>query len=324
VGTVACSPVAVTVSRSSETAGHERDLFLELLEWVVARSRNGAEIRAFISDDTLQRWRRGDYPKARRSTALDAVDRWARERLKGDYPPAWAPGGLPALALRRDRGDTPADTGPVLDGKPPIELGPTERSERTNRWRLALLAIGIAVAATVAVGSWVLVHETSNDQQTPGPIKLDGSNLCRWHLGATPPVLSTAPLRVELDDRCNFPSGADPQSDQPTRVYRDANRSRAFIGQVRDDTIGNGPTEAATSTAASTPRSRSRSPWPPASRCAAAAFNASSSASLCADPTCSISREPRRDEYTICTAVAPDAVRTVRTYATNRHATASA
>jgi hypothetical protein len=31
---------------------------------------------------------------------------------------------------------------------------------------------------------------------------------------------------------------------------------------------------------------------------------------------CSISREPRCDEYTICKAVAPDAVFTVRTYGT--------
>lgn len=29
-------------------------------------------------------------------------------------------------------------------------------------------------------------------------------------------------------------------------------------------------------------------------------------------------RDPRRDEYTICTAVAPDEVVTVRTYATTR------
>ena len=31
---------------------------------------------------------------------------------------------------------------------------------------------------------------------------------------------------------------------------------------------------------------------------------------------CSISRDPRCEEYTICTAVAPDAVFTVRTYGT--------
>jgi hypothetical protein len=51
-------------------------------------------------------------------------------------------------------------------------------------------------------------------------------------------------------------------------------------------------------------------------RCAAAAFSASSSASSCAEPMCSISRDPRRDNHTTCTAVAPDFVFTVRTYGT--------
>jgi hypothetical protein len=52
---------------------------------------------------------------------------------------------------------------------------------------------------------------------------------------------------------------------------------------------------------------------PAASRRCATAFSAASSSSSCADPMCSISREPRRDECTICTAVAPDAVLTMRT-----------
>src|SRR6266511_369514 len=38
------------------------------------------------------------------------------------------------------------------------------------------------------------------------------------------------------------------------------------------------------------------------------------SASSWADPMCSMSRDPRREECTICTALAPDAVFTVRTY----------
>jgi hypothetical protein len=33
-----------------------------------------------------------------------------------------------------------------------------------------------------------------------------------------------------------------------------------------------------------------------------AAFKASSLASSCADPMCSMSRDPRREEYTICAA----------------------
>ena len=52
---------------------------------------------------------------------------------------------------------------------------------------------------------------------------------------------------------------------------------------------------------------------PAASCAAAAAFNADNSASSCAEATCSTSREPRREECTICTAVAPEAVFTVRT-----------
>lgn len=45
----------------------------------------------------------------------------------------------------------------------------------------------------------------------------------------------------------------------------------------------------------------------------AARAAASGSASSWAEFKCSISRDPRRDEYTIWTAVAPDAVFTVRT-----------
>jgi hypothetical protein len=37
---------------------------------------------------------------------------------------------------------------------------------------------------------------------------------------------------------------------------------------------------------------------------------------VCAEPTCSISREPRREDQTICTAAAPEPVVTVRTYVT--------
>jgi hypothetical protein len=42
------------------------------------------------------------------------------------------------------------------------------------------------------------------------------------------------------------------------------------------------------------------------------------SASPCAEPGWSISREPRREEYTICTMVAHETVFTVRTYGETR------
>src|SRR6185503_2485712 len=55
-------------------------------------------------------------------------------------------------------------------------------------------------------------------------------------------------------------------------------------------------------------------------------LSASTSPSSWAEPRCSIWREPRRVDHTICTAVAPEEVFTVRTYATNApyEATASA
>ena len=42
------------------------------------------------------------------------------------------------------------------------------------------------------------------------------------------------------------------------------------------------------------------------------------SAPSCAEPMCSMFRDPRREDHTICTAAAPNAVFTVRTYATRR------
>ena len=58
---------------------------------------------------------------------------------------------------------------------------------------------------------------------------------------------------------------------------------------------------------------RSNPACPAANRSAAAAFNAANSASSWAEPRCSIERDPRREDHTICTAVAPEAVFTVRT-----------
>ena len=79
---------------------------------------------------------------------------------------------------------------------------------------------------------------------------------------------------------------------------------------IRDEVISNDTG----SCLAETPNGSSS--WPSAIRCAATAFNTSTSASVWADPKCSMSRDPRRDFHTTWTATAPDEVRTVRTYAT--------
>ena len=57
---------------------------------------------------------------------------------------------------------------------------------------------------------------------------------------------------------------------------------------------------------------KSRKAWLAASSPAAAAFGAANSSSSWADPTRPIEREPRREDHTICTVVAPEAVFTVR------------
>jgi hypothetical protein len=83
---------------------------------------------------------------------------------------------------------------------------------------------------------------------------------------------------------------------------------------IREDVIGSGPP----CRGAKPLRPRSSSPCPAATFCRAAAFNSSSSASVCADPMCSIFRAPRRFENTIWTAVTPEEVFTVRTYGATR------
>jgi hypothetical protein len=62
---------------------------------------------------------------------------------------------------------------------------------------------------------------------------------------------------------------------------------------------------------------RSNSVCPAVKRAAAAAFSAANSTSSWAEPRCSIEREPRRQDHMSCIAVAPGAVFTVRTNATN-------
>src|SRR5215813_4630876 len=65
------------------------------------------------------------------------------------------------------------------------------------------------------------------------------------------------------------------------------------------------------------PRPRSSSPCgPPAA--AAPPPSATPLSVAVRDPRCLISREPRLDEHTICTAVAPDDVFTIRTYGDTR------
>jgi hypothetical protein len=95
-------------------------------------------------------------------------------------------------------------------------------------------------------------------------------------------------------------------SNPSTRKARSRESTRWLIFE---EVIGSGPPPAGS-------RPRLSSGCPAAIRCCAAAFRASSAASSYADPRCSIFRDPRREDHTTCTAVAPEVVFTVRIYGT--------
>jgi hypothetical protein len=90
------------VAREARNAG--ADPFVALLEWIIERSGDKGAVKAVVSDETLRKWRAGRYPKVRESSAVEALERWARDQFGASYPPPWAPsGGLVALAGPKHR-----------------------------------------------------------------------------------------------------------------------------------------------------------------------------------------------------------------------------
>jgi hypothetical protein len=64
---------------------------------------------------------------------------------------------------------------------------------------------------------------------------LTSSNFCSWRLGSNHvPLISTNPLRLRIDDRCNFPQQPDPKLDRPTGVYAGASRTASQVGGIQD------------------------------------------------------------------------------------------
>ena len=129
-------------------------------------------------------------------------------------------------------------------------------------------------------------------------------------VGANPFTVNNRQLHRKSDepvafDRCLPGNGALGLRDlliDPTQGHNASHKC-----PIREATIFSGAPAAATSSP------RSSSACPAANRCQAAAFNACTPASSCAEPKCSMLRDPRREECTICTARAPELVRTVRT-----------
>ena len=129
------------------------------------------------------------------------------------------------------------------------------------------------------------------------------------------PGLLNDPQAVQLARRLNDP-GQHQMAEHlvPARGVLEPQHPVSVLQGVQqvsppEEVIGSGPPRAGS-------RPRPSSGCPAAIRCYAAAFSASSSASSCADPRCSISRDPRREAHTTCAAVASDVVFTVRMYGT--------
>jgi hypothetical protein len=130
------------------------DRFVSLLEWLIGLNGDLEAITRVISADTLRNWRDGKYPKQRSTSAVAAVDRWARDTYPGAYPPAWAPGGLIALAGRgRARAAPSAANSPTGDSE--HSDGPLPRKRR--RWAAGLASLaGIAVVVALIVIALVM------------------------------------------------------------------------------------------------------------------------------------------------------------------------
>jgi hypothetical protein len=106
-----------------------------------------------------------------------------------------------------------------------------------------------------------------------------------------------------------------PETPRP-RLSPHRGRASRKPGKRIPQVPGLGPDDFQRARPAPATRPRSSSTWPAAIRSAATSFSAATSSSLWAEPRCSICRDPRREDHTTWTAVAPEVVRTVRTYTT--------
>ena len=113
---------------------------------------------------------------------------------------------------------------------------------------------------------------------------------------------------IRATTSCKNTTSPPQASVKPSRSNTDT--SASHNSAARDEVIGSGPP------APGGVNPKSSSPCPATIRCRAAAVSSSTWPAVCAEPRCSIFRDPRREDHTICTAVAPEVVFTVRTYAT--------
>jgi hypothetical protein len=163
-------------------------------------------------------------------------------------------------------------------------------------------------------GFVTLIIDLTPTQDGTGPARLldmvagrSASALASW-LAAQPAAFAAGVEAVAMDGFAGYKTAAA-QAVPDAVTVMDPFHVVALAGVKLDLVNGSDPARPATP--------RSSSACPPANCSAAAALRAATPASLWAEPRCSIERHPRRDDHTICTAVAPELVFTARIYATS-------
>jgi hypothetical protein len=130
--------------------------------------------------------------------------------------------------------------------------GESDRSQ--SSWPKVIIAGAFALAAGIlgpATAIWISHDGTGAPpavlQHSPAPesaagipidphVQLSRANLCSWRLATHPmPLASARPVRVRIDDRCNYPEDPNPATDSPTGVFSiAAQKLSAQVASIRD------------------------------------------------------------------------------------------
>jgi hypothetical protein len=136
--------------------------------------------------------------------------------------------------------------------------------ERRNAHLLGLYGIAAAIIGALIGGYFLVTHEGNSSQNPPltsssnrtssssppsssssafSGLDVDQSwltaqNFCSWRRGTNHvPVLTSQPLQLRIDDRCNFPQHPDPQTDTPTRIFASPSQESVQVGAIPDGTL---------------------------------------------------------------------------------------
>ncbi|MEO6502088.1 MAG: TIR domain-containing protein [Jatrophihabitantaceae bacterium] len=113
---------------------------------------------------------------------------------------------------------------------------PQDKARKANRRLVRIVGFCTVLAAILGATlawsmGWFDVAEPEIDSTG-----LTQANFCSWRLGSHPmPLISQSPVKLRIDNRCNFPQDPNPKTDKPTGVYSTANQdSSNFVDRIPD------------------------------------------------------------------------------------------